>query len=94
MVVDPARHRAETSDEEIGSARHDPLLDLLARFCAMSLHGPGPIGPTAHGGGRELVVTLALILAFSPEEKEQALAVSGFAHTCPANPVARMSVRR
>ena len=36
-------------------------------------------------------VTLALILTFSPREKEQPLCVSGFANTCPANPV---SVRR
>jgi hypothetical protein len=37
----------------------------------------------------EMVVTLALILTFFPGEKEQRARVSGFADTCPANPVAR-----
>jgi hypothetical protein len=42
----------------------------------------------------EMVLRLALILTFSPEEKEQRARVSGFANTCPANPVARISARR
>ena len=46
--------------------------------------------------GREMkfVFWLALILTFSPGEKEQPLCVSGSADTCPTNPVARISVRR
>jgi len=32
---------------------------------------------------------LALILTFSPGEKEQPLCVSGFANDCQANPAAR-----
>ena len=42
----------------------------------------------------KMVVRLALILTFSPGEKEQPLFISGFANTCPANPAARISVRR
>jgi hypothetical protein len=34
--------------------------------------------------------TLALILAWSPWEKEQQLRISGFANGCPPNPVARI----
>ena len=41
------------------------------------------------GHGVEMVVTLALILTFSPGEKEQLLAVSGLANDCPANPATR-----
>ncbi len=37
----------------------------------------------------KMVVTLALILTFSPEEKEQPLSVSGLANDCPASPAAR-----
>lgn len=38
--------------------------------------------------------TLALILTFSPGEKEQRLDSYGFASDCPANPVAGFRVRR
>ena len=41
-----------------------------------------------------MVVTLALILTFSPGEKEQRSRLSGFADDRPANPVAGSSVRR
>ena len=41
-----------------------------------------------------LVETLALILTFSPGEKEQPSPVSVFWDGCPANPVADSSVRR
>jgi hypothetical protein len=41
----------------------------------------------------KFVFWLALILAFSPGEKEQPLLVSAFAKTRPASPVARISVR-
>ena len=41
-----------------------------------------------------MVVTLALILTFSPEEKEQRSHLSGFADDRPANPVAGFRVRR
>ena len=48
--------------------------------------------PAAANGKREstekFVLTLALILTFSPGEKEQTLSVFGFANTCPATPVA------
>ena len=37
-----------------------------------------------------IVETTALILAFSPKEKERQADISGFADDCPANPVARM----
>jgi hypothetical protein len=40
------------------------------------------------------VFWLALILTFSPEEKEQNSHVSGFADDRVANPIARISVRR
>ena len=43
---------------------------------------------------KEMVVTLALILTFSPREKEQHSYLSGFADYCPANPVAGFRVRR
>jgi len=36
----------------------------------------------------KLVLWLALILAFSPREKERQSQVSGFMDDCPANPVA------
>jgi DNA-binding transcriptional regulator YiaG len=38
-----------------------------------------------------MVLTTALILAFSPQEKEQRLNASGFANDRPANPVADIS---
>jgi hypothetical protein len=41
-----------------------------------------------------MVETLALILTFSPEEKEQHTHVSGFADDRPANPVAAIRERR
>jgi hypothetical protein len=41
-----------------------------------------------------MVVTLALILTFSPGEKEQRSHLSGFADNRPANPVAGFRVRR
>ena len=41
-----------------------------------------------------MVVTLALILTFSPGEKEQRSQLSGFADNRPANPVAGFRVRR
>jgi hypothetical protein len=40
------------------------------------------------------VFWLALILTFSPEEKEQRWAFRGFATECPANPIAAFSNRR
>jgi len=42
----------------------------------------------------KMVVTLALILTFSPREKEQRSHFSGFADNRPANPVAVSRVRR
>jgi hypothetical protein len=42
----------------------------------------------------KFVFWLALTLTLSPNEREQPLSVSGFANTRPANPVARISVRR
>jgi len=42
----------------------------------------------------EMVVTLALILTFSPGEKEQPLCVSGYADGRPANPIPAIQVRR
>ncbi len=42
----------------------------------------------------KLVVTLTLILTFSPGEKEQPLSASDFANDFPASPVAGSSVRR
>jgi len=41
-----------------------------------------------------MVLTLALILTFSPGEKEQRSHLSGFAIERPANPVAGFRVRR
>src|SRR6185369_12310149 len=41
-----------------------------------------------------MVLTLALILTFSPGEKEQRSHLSGFADNRPANPVAGFRVRR
>jgi hypothetical protein len=41
-----------------------------------------------------MVVTLALILTFSPGEKEQRSHLSGFADDRPANPIAGFRVRR
>jgi hypothetical protein len=41
-----------------------------------------------------MVVTLALILTFSPGEKEQRSHLSGFANSRPANPAAGFRVRR
>jgi hypothetical protein len=40
-----------------------------------------------------MAVGLALILTFSPGEKEQPLWLSGFADDRPANPAVRISVR-
>jgi hypothetical protein len=40
---------------------------------------------------RKLVLTLALILAFSPWEKESPWHVFDFSDNCPANPVASFS---
>ena len=42
----------------------------------------------------EMIVRLALILTFSPGEKEQRAYVTGLADDRPANPVARIFVRR
>lgn len=52
--------------------------------------------PRRHSNGIKvrMVQTLALILAFSPEEKEQPSSVFRFASGRPANPVARIRVRR
>ncbi len=51
--------------------------------------------PHASNGIRmKLVVTLALILTFSPGEKEQRPHLSGFGNNRPTNPVADFCMRR
>ena len=40
------------------------------------------------------MATLALILTFSPGEKEQRISAFGFADDCPANPVAQITQQR